>query len=411
MRLLVGHHLTNAYESLRSNRMRTALTILGVTIGISSIVVILSLSAGAAQIVSNQVDQLGGTIAVVRPGTPDRESQINTITANISGSEITSSLTERDVNDIEDIDHVTAVAPIMILGGAVSSDSSRPRNIQIIATTPGMTDVATIPIAEGQFIDTVTNDDTAVIGHQLSIDLFGTETSVGRTFTTHGVQFTVIGILKRQNNPINFNNVDFDHAAIINLQSGKGFNQGIATIQQINIRATSTDKLPDVLRQVNEKLTRNHHDEKDFVILTDGDLARPSTQLFSTVSASLTAVASISLVVGGIGIMNILLVGVTERTREIGIRKALGASNVHIVWQFLIESLVMSLAGGIAGYFVGYIIAFAIARSFLTFDPVFGWSIVGASMGTALIVGLVFGLYPAILAARKNPIEALRQYH
>lgn len=391
--------------------MRTALTILGVTIGISSIVVILSLSAGAAQIVNNQVDQLGGTIAVIRPGTPDRESQINTITANISGSEMTSSLTERDVKDIEDIDHVTAVAPIMILGGSVSSDSSRPRNIQIIATTPGMTDVATIPMAEGQFIDTVTNDDTAVIGHQLSIDLFGTDTSVGRTFTTHGVQFTVIGILKRQNNPINFNNVDFDHAAIINLQSGKGFNQGIATIQQINIRATSTDKFPEVLRQVNEKLTRNHHGEKDFVILTDGDLARPSTQLFSTVSASLTAVASISLIVGGIGIMNILLVSVTERTREIGIRKALGASNIHIVWQFLIESLVMSLAGGIAGYFAGYIIAFSIARSFLTFDPVFGWSIVGASMGTSLIVGLVFGLYPAILAARKNPIEALRQFH
>lgn len=411
MRLLIGHHLTNAYESLRNNRMRTALTILGVTIGISSIVVILSLSAGAAQIVNNQVDQLGGTIAVVRPGTPDRESQINTITANLSGNEMTSSLTERDVNDIEDIDHVTAVAPIMILGGSVSSDSSRPRNIQIIATTPGITDVATIPIAEGQSIDTVTNDDTAVIGHQLSIDLFGTDTSVGRTFTTHGVQFTVIGILKRQNNPINFNNVDFDHAAIINLQSGKGFNQGIATIQQINIRATSTDKFPEVLRQVNEKLTHNHHGEKDFVILTDGDLARPSTQLFSTVSASLTAVASISLIVGGIGIMNILLVSVTERTREIGIRKALGASNIHIVWQFLIESLVMSLAGGVAGYFVGYIIAFTVARSFLTFDPVFGWSIIGASMGTSLIVGLVFGLYPAILAARKNPIEALRQFH
>lgn len=411
MRLLVGHHLTNAYESLRSNRMRTALTILGVTIGISSVVVIMSLSAGAAQIVNNQVDQLGGTIAVVRPGTPERESQINTITANLSGSEMTSSLTEKDVKEIEEIDHVTAVAPIMILGGSVSSDSSRPRNIQIIATTPGMTDVATIPIAEGQFIDTVTNDDTAVIGHQLSIDLFGTDTSVGRTFTTHGVQFTVIGILKRQNNPINFNNVDFEHAAIINLQSGKGFNQGIATIQQINIRATSTDKLPGVLKQVNERLTRNHHGEKDFVILSDGDLARPSTELFTAVSASLTAVASISLIVGGIGIMNILLVSVTERTREIGIRKALGASNVHIVWQFLIESLVMSLAGGIAGYFVGYIIAFSVARSFLTFDPVFGWSIVGATIGTSFVVGLIFGLYPAILAARKDPIEALRQFH
>lgn len=411
MQLLVGHHLANAYESLRSNRMRTALTVIGMTIGISSIVVIMSLSAGAAQIVSNQVDQLGGTIAVVRPGTPDRESQINTITANLGGGDMTSSLTEKDVKDIKKINHVTAVAPIMVLGGSVSSDSSKPRNIQIIATEPAMTDVTTIPISEGQFIGTVTNDDTAVIGHQLSIDLFGTDTSVGRTFTTHGVQFTVIGVLKRQKNPINFNNVDFDHAAIINLKSGKTFNQGIASIQQINIRVTSTDKLPAVQQQINEQLMRNHRGEKDFVILSDGDLARPSAELFSTVSASLTAVAGISLVVGGIGIMNILLVGVTERTREIGIRKAIGASNAHIVWQFLIESLAMSLAGGIAGYFFGYIVAFTIARSFLTFDPVFGWSIVGAALGTSLVVGLLFGLYPAYLAARKDPIEALRQFH
>ena len=109
--------------------------------------------------------------------------------------------------------------------------------------------------------------------------------------------------------------------------------------------------------------------------------------------------------------MNIMLVGVSERTREIGIRKALGASNSHITWQFLIESLVMSIAGGVLGYGLGYLLAFAVARSFLTFDPLFSWGIAGATLGTALFVGLLFGLYPAIRAARKDPIEALRQYH
>lgn len=411
MKLLIANHFTNAYESLRSNKLRTGLTVLGVTIGISSIIVILSLSAGAARIVSSQVDELGGTIAVVRPGMPERSTEIKDIAANLAGGQVTSSLTERDVKAIENIEHVTAVAPIMVLGGNVTTDKSKPRNIELVATTPSLTDLATLPMYEGQFIDTVTNDDTAVIGTQLSIDLFGTENSVGQTFRTHGMRFTVIGILKRLDNPINYNNIDFDHAAIINLKSGKDFNQGIASIQQINVRATSTDKLPGVLEQVNKVLTKNHNGEKDFVVLSGNELAKPSNNLFAAVAATLTTVAAVSLVVGGIGIMNIMLVSVTERTREIGIRKALGASNAHIIWQFLIESLAISLAGGIAGYFSGYVVAFILSRSFLTFDPVFEWSIVGQVLSISLVVGLLFGLYPAVKAARKDPIEALRQFH
>jgi ABC-type antimicrobial peptide transport system permease subunit len=223
--------------------------------------------------------------------------------------------------------------------------------------------------------------------------------------------FTIIGVLKAQSNPVNYNNIDFDHAAIISLQSGKSFNQGIATIQQIDIRASSQARLSSVVSQANTILAHNHQGEKDFVILSGDSLARPTNELFYTVVATLTTVAAISLVVGGIGIMNIMLVGVSERTREIGIRKALGASNGHITWQFLIESLAMSLSGGLIGYVIGYGIAFAIARSFLTFDPVFTWLIAGVAFGVSLVVGLVFGLYPALRASRKDPIESLRQYH
>lgn len=411
MRLLFANHLSNAVESLRGNRLRTGLTVLGVTIGVASITVILSLSGGATKIITDQVGELGGAVAVVRPGSPNREVQINNLTASIAGNQATSSLTERDLADIKELKHVSAAAPIMLLSGGVTSGDKSPGKASLIATTPDLPKITDLPLNDGQFIDSVTNKDTAVIGAQLSIDLFGTEQSIGRSFRTHGMDFTVIGVLKRTDSPINYNNIDFDQAAIISLDSGKAFHQGVAHIQQIDIKADSEAKLGEVTRNVNDLLLRNHQGEKDYAVLSGEALSKPSNELFSTISATLITIATVSLIVGGIGIMNIMLVGVSERTREIGIRKALGASNANITWQFLIESLIMSLAGGIFGYITGYLLAFAASRIFLTFDPLLSWQITAITLGTSIVVGLLFGLYPALRAARKDPIEALRQYH
>jgi ABC-type antimicrobial peptide transport system permease subunit len=381
---------------------------LGVTIGIASITAILALSEGASQLVGRQVDDLGGNISVVRPGMPAKAGDNFTIPASQTRF-ATSTLTESDLAHIKEIGHVKAVAPLMIISGSIKSNDQTLSRLPIVATTPELATISQLKLHAGQFIDSETNKNTVVLGMQASIDLFGTEDSTGQTLTVRGQTVTVIGVLKRMNNPINYNNIDFDNAAVVGLELGKGFNQGVTQLQQIDIQADSVQHLPSIIDKTNTTLLSLHKHEKDFVVLAGQELAQPTSQLFFTIAGVSAAIASISLLVGGIGIMNIMLVTVAERTREIGLRKSLGASNAHIVWQFLIESLAISIGGGITGYLLGYLTAFAISTQ-LTFSPIFTLDIAGFAAGVSLIVGGIFGLYPAIRAARKDPIEALRQY-
>lgn len=409
MRILLIEHIINARQSLRSTRLRTFLTTIGVAIGVASITVILSLSGGITKVLTQQVAELDGNIAVVQPGTETADSRSIASPFGQQGFS-TSTITEDDLTDIEALPGVEDAAPLMTLNGTLRTKTAEAKRSTIIATNPSFVKAANVTVRDGQFLDLVTDRDTAVLGAQLSVDLFGTDQSIGQTFTIKGQTFTVIGILKRVSDPVNFSNIDFDYAAIISLESGKNFHQGTAQIQQINMRAKTTADLPAVIAEAQKQLLINHAGEKDFTILSGDEIAKPTSQLFEAITGVLAAIAAISLVVGGIGIMNIMLVGVAERTREIGLRKSVGASNGNIVWQFMTEALIISLLGGVIGYVSGYIIAFLIS-TFLTFDPLFNWEIAAISIGTSLVIGLIFGFYPALRAARKDPIESLRQFH
>lgn len=409
MRFLLSNHIAIARQSIRSNRMRSFLTMLGIAIGVASITTILSLSAGATRIIRTQVDELGGNVAVVRTGssTYSVTEKLSTLTQDQMSD--ASSLTDADITTIKQLPHVAAVAPLMILHGTVAGDTSTLPGTTILATTPDLQTISRLVVREGQFLDDSLSPATAVVGPQLSIDAFGTEQSIGKTLHIKGQSFTVIGVLHRENKPINYNGVDFDNAVLVSFNSGKALNQGTVHLQQINVQSDSVDNLGGIITAINKQLLKNHYGEVDFTVLSGTQIAEPTSQLFMAFAGVSVAIAAISLIVGGVGVMNIILVSVAERTREIGIRKALGASNRDIVAQFMIESLALSLGGGVGGYVLGYVAAFVIS-SFLTFDPAFTWQIAAITILLSVGVGTVFGIYPAIRAARKDPITALRQY-
>lgn len=397
-----------ALQSLRMNRVRTGLTTLGIIIGVASITLVLSLGGGAETTVRRQVDELGNKIMLIKPGYAN-DQLLDLKAYNPYGIAITTSLTEFDLNTVQLDKAVEQVSPIMILDGSVRTDNRPLAAAPIIATTPEFIDILGLKISTGQFIDNRTDRDTAVIGSNLALELFGTDQVLGRQILVKGRPHTVIGVTKQTKAPVNLSGLDLDRTIYVSFDDGKSFNQGVAQIQQMIIKVKDESDSTAAQASLEKSLLVNHHGEKDFSVLAGDSIATHNSGLFRAIILTTVLVASITLVVGGIGIMNIMLVGVTERTREIGIRKALGATNRHIFGQFILESLIMCLTGGLVGLGLAYGLAFLIAAP-LSFQPAVTWQITSIGLGMAMVVGMVFGLYPALKAARKDPIESLKQY-
>lgn len=401
-------NIENAFESLQANRLRTFLTMLGVMIGISSVVIIFSLSGGVSSMISNQIIAEGESLAVVRPKELTTNNK-NVITNLATSRNFTqSSIKNEDLGLISKVKDVLAVAPLANFSAKVKGDGDE-KYTNLLATSPNLDQTVGLKVREGQFIAESANANTVVIGNQMAIDLFGTTQALGKEITMKGEKFIVIGVLAHQSSSINFSNVDFNNTAIIPYVTAKRIIGENLQIQQVNIRVKSINNLNQVQQEIEKGMLKNHNGEKDFEVLTGKNISHPSDKFIELSTFILAIVASISLVVGGIGIMNIMLVNVSERTREIGIRKALGANNRHILFQFLTESMIISLSGGFFGYLIGYAFSFGVSV-FLPFSPVISWQIAVLVCGISILVGVIFGLYPAFRAARKDPIISLRQY-
>lgn len=408
MSLLIRTHYNLAKESIRQNRARSFLTCLGIGVGVASIILIMSLAGSINNVISTQVKNLGADLIVVRPAkhTDTIENMVESLTR--SNQYLTSNLTLNDVKAIAAMEQSKAASPIAQSVVTLTAEDRTVPSASVVGITKDLAKIQNLQLKSGTFLsDSVEN--AAVVGKDLSLKLFGTSSeAIGKTFTLMDHKFIVVGMLEEVEDPINFDNVDFDNAMLVSADYLYSIG-GSFQIQQINVKAVNTSAVPELTEEMKDMLISEKSGDMNYEVLTGEDISHPAGGLFDIVSGMLTIVASVSLVVGGIGVMNILLVSVAERTREIGIRKAVGASSANILMQFLFESLILSLAGGILGLILGYAVAFLI--SVVTpFAPYINLDIVLIAISTSLGIGVVFGMYPAIKAARKNPIESLRYY-
>jgi putative ABC transport system permease protein len=397
-----------ALGSLRAHRTRTLLTTLGVVIGVFIISLILVLSGGLRASITNQTVELNDDVLIVRSAgdsTTGMEAFSPLRVANAT------TLTERDAATVSKISGVKSVAPMMFLGGHVESGERSYDNITTVATSHQLPDVLGLKmVSGGWFSDQETSRNYAILGEKLASGLIETNQAMGQTINIKGQEFTVIGVIKTADQPISLAGVDVDKAAFISLSNGIKFTGNAAEIGQIIIRTTDKKQLETAQKDITATLQQSHLDDSEFAVRTAYEVASATAGWLSTITLVALIFAGISLLVGGIGIMNIMLVSVAERVREIGIRKAVGATKRQILEQFLLEALLMTLSGGIIGLMLAYAVGYIIALQF-SLPLVFSWWIFAVGLGVPLLVGLLFGLWPAARAARQDPIVALKQYH
>ena len=403
--MLFTELLKMAWRSLAANKLRTFLTMLGVIIGVTSVIALVSVGMGVKKNVVDSISRLGSNMLIVMPGSSNRGGP-----RGAAGSLTT--LTYEDAEAIDEkIKNVAHVSPT-VSGSYQVVYGHENWNTSVTGVVPEYVDIQSLTLKSGLFFsahDVDVRNRVAVIGSTVATNLFATVNPVGKKIRIGNAPYTIIGVLESKGQ--SSGGQDQDDVVLIPLTTAQERLIGITYVRSINVQVTDSDKMDEVQSNI-EKLLRQRHRirtgaEDDFNVRNLTSLMETMTSTTTMITLLLGAIAGISLVVGGVGIMNITLASVTERTREIGIRKAIGATYSSIMLQFLIESTMISVIGGIIGIGIGIIAAQAISK-FGNFTTVISGMSIAASFGFALFVGVFFGMLPARKAARLDPIEALR---
>ena len=390
-----------AWEGIVSNKVRSLLTMLGIIIGVAAVIIMIAVSAGAEATIAEQINSLGANLLIItaKRGTPGASKTLIYDDASAIAEE---------VNGITGVAAEQSPAPQVVKAGSNSIETT------ILGTTADFPAVRDVPVGDGRFFNEAEVDRTvkvAVLGYGIAQDLFGDEYAVGQTITIDTSKFTVIGVMEEKGMVAD---VDYDGRVYIPItvvfQKFMPSKLASDRVRTIYAQAESQETLDSAILQIESLLSRRHDvtlENPDFVVQTQQDIISTQEATTAAFRALLGWVAGVSLLVGGIGIMNIMLVSVTERTREIGIRQSVGARPDDIRWQFLIEALMLSLVGGLIGVAAGVGGSWLFGEMGEMRTAIVPGSIVLA-FASAAAVGVFFGFFPANKAAQLDPIEALR---
>jgi putative ABC transport system permease protein len=397
--------LQETITALSSNKVRSGLTILGIVIGIASVIAMVSIGQGASGQIQSSIEGLGSNLLTVMPGfiQPGRG-----IVSSGRGSAQT--LVNDDVDVLRELAGIAYVSPELQRRFQIIYSGNN-TNSTIIGVEPDYAQVRNVLPAAGSFITEAhvrSMGRVAVLGPTVALDLFGEgNDSVGKTIRINRINFKVIGVLQAKGSAGFFNP---DDTVFVPLTTMQKILAGSSYLSSIAISVETKDLMPQVQEESTFALIAKHRvdpEAPDFSIVSQADILGTLTQVTNTFTIFLASIAGISLVVGGIGIMNMMLTTVTERTREIGLRKAIGAKGRHISRQFLTEAIMLTFFGGAAGIALGWIVSILVSR-FAGITTEVSMSAILLAFGVSAAIGIIFGYYPARRAASLNPIEALR---
>ncbi len=372
-----------AYKNIKSNKLRSCLTMLGLIVGISSVIILVGIGEGSTTSVINEVSSLGSNI----------------LTVKITSSDY--SIKYEDLNKLENINNVESFSSFKNVNATVSRNNETSSKTSLIATDSNYLDISSLELSKGRnisIIDIENKSKVCILGSEAAETYFNLSSPINETIKINNDNYTVIGVLKESDST--------DNAILIQITTIKYLNTD-TSINNILLKIKDTTNIDKSTNEIENSIRSNYQISTDYFTVTSStSILESMSNITNTLSLLLGGIASISLVVGGIGVMNVMLVSVTERTKEIGIRKSLGAKKKDIMYQFLIESLMLCITGGIIGILLGISIGYILTLFSISYT--LKVNIIILSVSVSLLIGLIFGIFPAYKASSLNPIDALR---